>query len=258
MGSADQERLSHKLRGEVRRLAGIDFTKTWTNFERGETGDGQEYYNPPPAHSISSNIDRKPVGVMEGMSAHGWGRSATTTTIKSIICRGRVNAARKRNKELAAAGTPVPRGHSATHGQAPVPAPLERPPVQALLEADIRRLFNRGMTKRRRVALALGEREPSELADVIIKISCQSRLSNHLQGPDLEPVAYLDLGVALARPPAPIPTPLLMSLTLFSSRKRQESGGLAEEALAQRNAREEAGALRRKAMSGPGRVHLDL
>ena len=37
MGSADQERLSHKLRGEVRRLAGIDFTKTWSNFERGET-----------------------------------------------------------------------------------------------------------------------------------------------------------------------------------------------------------------------------
>ena len=36
MGSTDQERLSRRRRGEVCRLAGIDFTKTWTNLEHGE------------------------------------------------------------------------------------------------------------------------------------------------------------------------------------------------------------------------------
>ena len=71
------------------------------------------------------------------MSAFGWDCSITTATIKSIICHGRVNAARKRNKELAAAGTPAPRGRPASHRQAPVPDPLECPPVQAQPEADI-------------------------------------------------------------------------------------------------------------------------
>ena len=40
MESTAQERLSRKFRGEVRRLAGIDFTKTWTDLEReGKTDD---------------------------------------------------------------------------------------------------------------------------------------------------------------------------------------------------------------------------
>lgn len=79
---------------------------------------------------------------MEGMSVHGWDRSVTLATIKSAIWRGRVNASRKCNKELAAAGIPAPRGRPAT--QAPAPAPLEHPPVQVLPEADIRQLFNKG------------------------------------------------------------------------------------------------------------------
>ena len=36
MGSTDQERLSRRRWGEVRRLAGMDFTKTWTDLEHGE------------------------------------------------------------------------------------------------------------------------------------------------------------------------------------------------------------------------------
>ena len=40
MESTAQERLSRKFRGEVRRLAGIDFTKTWTDLEHeGKTDD---------------------------------------------------------------------------------------------------------------------------------------------------------------------------------------------------------------------------
>ena len=47
---------------------------------------------------------------MDGMKEHDWGRSLAMKTIKSIIARGRTNAMRQRNKELAAAGTPARKG----------------------------------------------------------------------------------------------------------------------------------------------------
>ena len=48
------------------------------------------------------------------MSAYSWDRRLAMATIKDIISRGRVNAARKRNQELAAGGTPVHRGRPPT------------------------------------------------------------------------------------------------------------------------------------------------
>ena len=92
---------------------------------------------------------------MEGMSSHCWGRSLTTAIIKSVICRGRINASRKRNRELAAAGTPVPRGRPPARTPetlAPTPAPLERPLLQAGRGDVLRRLLNPGLAKRRRIA----------------------------------------------------------------------------------------------------------
>ena len=115
---------------------------------------------------------------MEGMSTHGWGRFVTTAIIKSVIGRGRINASRKHNKDLAAAGTPAPRGRPPawkpkTWAPIPVPQTLESqlPVVQALPEGDIKRSFNKGMTKRRHVRSVPRERETS--TDVIMKSSCQ-------------------------------------------------------------------------------------
>ena len=48
--------------------------------------------------------------VVDGMKEHQWGRGLSTRTIRSIIASGRCNAARQRNKELAAAGTPAQHG----------------------------------------------------------------------------------------------------------------------------------------------------
>ena len=58
------------------------------------------------------------------MQEFSWGCSLAIKTIKSIITSGRCNAARKRNKELAAIGTP------ALHGR---PPKTRVPQVDALL-----------------------------------------------------------------------------------------------------------------------------
>lgn len=59
------------------------------------------------------------------------------------ICRGCINASRKRNKELAAAGTLVPRGRLlAQTPEAQAPAAL----LQALPEEDIRQPSNKEIT----------------------------------------------------------------------------------------------------------------
>ena len=106
MESTAQERLSRKFRGDVRRIAGIDFAKTWTNLEHeGETED--------MIMSIS-------------------------TPLPLILFPPILMAGRSHESQL----------------------------VQALPEGDIQRSFNKGMTKRRRVASAPGERETSR--DVIM------------------------------------------------------------------------------------------
>ena len=95
------------------------------------------------------------------MSAYSWDRRLATKVIKNIISRGRVNAARRRNRELAAAGTPVPRGRPPIRREARISTqagtrtPPQRP--QALSGIDMDRLFNEaletsGMTKRRRAS----------------------------------------------------------------------------------------------------------
>ena len=102
------------------------------------------------------------------MSAHGWDRSLAEATIKSVICRGRINASRKRNRELAAAGTPVPRGRPPARApETRAPSPV--PPLQALRGGEIMRLLNRRKIKRRRVTSAPdGASENETSADVTI------------------------------------------------------------------------------------------
>ena len=64
-----------------------------------------------PYHFPTSlKYDLTKQGVVDGMQELSWGRSLAIKTIKSIIASGQCNAARKRNKELAAAETPAPRG----------------------------------------------------------------------------------------------------------------------------------------------------
>ena len=128
------------------------------------------------------------------MSAYSWGCRLATKVIKNIISRGRVNAARRRNRELAAAGTPVPRGRPPIRREARISTqagtrtPPQRP--QALSGIDMDRLFNEalatltsGMTKRRRAS-------GMPRADAIMQRS--SRFPSYL----LEPSAG---GLGLAR-----------------------------------------------------------
>ena len=105
------------------------------------------------------------------MSAYSWGRRLATVTMKNIISRGRVNAARKRNQELAAAGTPVRRGRPPTVQEPQVPAQAgttalpKRPQALSSNEMD-RLLGGAARTKRRRLV-------PQAQADVIMQKSCR-------------------------------------------------------------------------------------
>ena len=86
------------------------------------------------------------------MSAWSWDRRLATDVIKNIISRGRVNMARRRNRELAAAGTPVRRGRPPRTREARAPAPVQMERPQALSGSEINRLYsNAAVTKRRRL-----------------------------------------------------------------------------------------------------------
>ena len=101
--SMSQEVQSRDLRREVRALAGIDFTKTWTELENEGKTEGMISSTSTPANppypSVIRNTDRPPAGVIQGMGDCSWDRPLAMKVIKSIISRGRVNAARKRNRE---------------------------------------------------------------------------------------------------------------------------------------------------------------
>ena len=136
--------------------AGIDLMKTWTMLEN--EGQSEGLINnistlgpgPPPAPSIVRGSDLPPAGVVEVVSAWLWSRRLATNVIKSITYRGRVNAARKRNQELVAAGTPVSRGRLPKTREARSSAlvPPQRP--QALFGKEIDRLYNDAATTKSR------------------------------------------------------------------------------------------------------------
>ena len=79
------------------------------------------------------------------MQELSWGRNLAIKTIKSIIASGRCNAARKQNKELAAAGSPAPRGRPPM-SRVPQPGPSmaqKQAMPQAMPEEEAERRFTK-------------------------------------------------------------------------------------------------------------------
>lgn len=79
------------------------------------------------------------------MREHDWGRSLATKIIKNIISRGRTNALRQRNKELAAAGTPARKGRPNRARVPQIEATLARKRAlpQAMPEEEAERRFSK-------------------------------------------------------------------------------------------------------------------
>ena len=87
--SKSQEVQSRDRRREVRRLAGIDFSKTWTELENEGKTEGMISSTSTPANppypSVLRNIDRPLAGVIQGMSTLSWDRPLARKVIKNII-----------------------------------------------------------------------------------------------------------------------------------------------------------------------------
>lgn len=117
--------------------------------------------------------------VVAGMQEYSWGRSLAIVTMKSIIAHGRCNATRKRNKELAAAGTPAPRGRprSTMVPQANVLLAQKRAMPQAMSGEEIERWFGK-RPKHRPCSTAVSEPgdDAAAAAEMVLKFhNCHPR-----------------------------------------------------------------------------------